>query len=97
MLVLVNKVLTETYEDRPGREESPQERQKYVYRFTEAEHIVIDGALHGLGTPDLGITVYERLGTRLHVVSAEIYVESLAFDVTITLLQPMTGQVVLLA
>lgn len=97
-LVLVGKVLTETYEERHTADGLPSTGlHKYVHPFVDADVVHIDGAAHGLATADLVVMIYERQGMTLHGVSADVRIDELSYDVLITLLQPMSGRVVLLA
>lgn len=96
MLTLLTRVVTETYEDRPTSPALPaSERRTYIYHFTQRGLVEIPGSVHGLATADLVVAVYAEHDTKLHAITAEVETDLVTYDVTITLLQPMTGRVVL--
>jgi hypothetical protein len=66
---------------------------KYVTTFSNQSTIVIPGLQHGLATADLTVTVYDN-AMPSNVVPVPYTVDPTTFDIVITVLNPMSGRVV---
>ena len=97
MLVLTQKVVTETYAEDGGLlGPGPSSRRKYVQSFPATLTVEIPGSLHGLGTADLLFQVYSA-ETPAQGLPVLVTVDPQTCDVVIVFTQPQAGRVILFA
>ena len=70
--------------------------RKYVLDFTNLATILLPGTVHQLGTADLVIELYNNASPRQRIPNIPSSVHPTTFDVTVTLIQPMSGRLVVI-
>src|SRR4030095_3963921 len=95
VLVLTERVTTETFKDVDPTPPTTGSLQKYVQAFTNTLGVTIPGATHGLGTADLLVQCYDAQTPR-HPLTAAWSVDATTYDVVVSFQQMQTGRVVLM-